>query len=86
MFHLRAQLTCLNVLQAALLNSPRQRRKGQKGTPTMKGQKLSHPLQGVIFLCIKLILIRAGAFKCFRTLPVSTDQLTALSDVLPNTH
>lgn len=24
-------------LQAALLNSPRQRRKGQKGTPTMKG-------------------------------------------------
>lgn len=26
------------VLQAALLNSPRQRRKGQKGTPTMKGR------------------------------------------------
>uniref|UniRef100_A0A8D3DB26 Protein phosphatase 1 regulatory subunit 1A n=1 Tax=Scophthalmus maximus TaxID=52904 RepID=A0A8D3DB26_SCOMX len=25
-----------DVLQAALLNSPRQRRKGQKGTPTMK--------------------------------------------------
>lgn len=32
------QLMCSVVVsQAALLNSPRQRRKGQKGTPTMKG-------------------------------------------------
>lgn len=30
-------LSSVVVLQAALLNSPRQRRKGQKGTPTMKG-------------------------------------------------
>lgn len=40
-WELSAQLMCnADILQAALLNSPRQRRKGQKGTPTMKGDLL----------------------------------------------
>lgn len=47
---LSAQLICdVDVLQAALLNSPRQRRKGQKGTPTMKGSG-SH----IISQCVML--------------------------------
>uniref|UniRef100_A0A8C6SYN2 Protein phosphatase 1 regulatory subunit 1A n=1 Tax=Neogobius melanostomus TaxID=47308 RepID=A0A8C6SYN2_9GOBI len=33
---IRENLCCCFYFQAALLNSPRQRRKGQKGTPTMK--------------------------------------------------
>ncbi|XP_077429573.1 protein phosphatase 1 regulatory subunit 1A-like isoform X2 [Vanacampus margaritifer] len=40
--------------KAALLNSPRQRRKGQKGTPTMKGDLLFSPtvLSLILILCL----------------------------------
>lgn len=55
LFSSLADMKCF-FFQAALLNSPRQRRKGQKGTPTMKGRALfsvtkfvlvCHPKQNV---------------------------------------